>query len=96
MLYMLPNSPAIPLPVVFDGTGQEIDLQHISNVWRPLSGSGRDFSLFSGKKLPADQSGKSKNLHQPFGLMSPCTTSQDRGGRNKVQAAQVRPLLGRS
>jgi hypothetical protein len=93
---MLPNSPAIPLPAVFDRTGQAIDLQHISNAWRSPSGSGKYFSLLAGKKLPADQSGKSKNLHQPFGLMSPCTTSQDRGGRNKVQAAQVRPLLGRS
>jgi len=42
------------------------------------------------------QSGKSKNLHQPSGLMSPATTSQDRGLRNKLQAAQVSPFFGRS
>jgi len=63
-------------------------------AWAPfvLAGvGGRD-----GRALVAVQSGKSKNLHQPLGLMSPRTTSQDRGGRNKVQAAQLKPLFGRS
>jgi len=31
-----------------------------------------------------------------LGLMSPATTSQDRGLRNKLQAAQVSPFFGRS
>jgi hypothetical protein len=48
------------------------------------------------EKTDARQSGRSKNLHQPFGLISPATTWHDRGGRNKLQAAQARPLLGRS
>jgi hypothetical protein len=79
----------------FHHTNQTIDLQGISNV----GGAFRElkiFSLLAGKMLLAHQSGKSKNLHQPFGLMSPCTTSQDRGGRNSVQAAQVSPFFGRS
>ena len=42
----------------------------------------------------AIQSGKSKNLHQPLGLMSPFTTSQERGLRNRLQAAQVSPFFG--
>jgi hypothetical protein len=75
---------------------QAIDKHYIFRDASWFSGTEKDSSLFSGKKLLAGQSGKSKNLHQPFGLMSPSTTSQDRGGRNKVQAAQMRPLFGRS
>src|SRR4051812_13776918 len=40
------------------------------------------------------QSGMSKNLHQPFGLMSPSTISQAWGGRNWAQTSQARPFLG--
>jgi hypothetical protein len=42
------------------------------------------------------QSGRSKYLHHPLGLVSPSTTWHDRGGRNRLQAAQSRPLFGRS
>src|SRR6516164_9864058 len=56
----------------------------------------KSFPLSAAERTKYLQSGKSKNLHQPFGLMSPATTWQDRGGRNRVQAAQVRPPFGRS
>jgi hypothetical protein len=40
------------------------------------------------------QSGKSKNRHQPLGLMSPATTTQARGGRNNAHPAQLNPPFG--
>jgi hypothetical protein len=43
----------------------------------------------------AAQSGKSKNRHQPVGLIAPATTAQAAGGRNSAQAAQLRPAFGR-
>jgi hypothetical protein len=42
------------------------------------------------------QSGKSKNRHQPLGLISPATTAQARGGRKSAHAAQLNPPFGRS
>jgi hypothetical protein len=40
------------------------------------------------------QSGKSKKRHQPLGLITPATTTQAAGRRNKAQAAQLSPALG--
>ncbi len=40
------------------------------------------------------QSGKSKSLHQPVGLMSPMTTLQLRGRIKKVHTAQLNKPLG--
>jgi hypothetical protein len=42
------------------------------------------------------QSGRSKNRHQPLGLIGPATTAQAAGGRNSAQAAQLNPFFGRS
>jgi hypothetical protein len=43
---------------------------------------------------PSGQSGKSKNLHQPVGLISRLTTLQLRGRMNNVQTAQLNKPLG--
>jgi hypothetical protein len=44
--------------------------------------------------LFAFQSGKSKSLHQPVGLISPLTTLQPRGRMKKVQTAQLSKSFG--
>jgi hypothetical protein len=41
-----------------------------------------------------NQSGKSKSLHHPVGLISPLTTLQLRGLTKSVQAAQLNMPLG--
>jgi hypothetical protein len=52
-------------------------------------------SCWSSLRQPEpDQSGRSKNLHQPLGLMSPATISQPRGGRNNEQTSQTSPFFG--
>jgi hypothetical protein len=75
---------------------QEADLACFLDYRSVHSGAERIFSAVGSGKDDVPQSGKSKNLHQPFGLMSPATTWHELGGRNRVQAAQARPPLGRS
>jgi hypothetical protein len=86
----------IQLPPNRASSSQAPDLHLISGFWGCFSGAERVFSAVGSGKDEVPQSGKSKNLHQPFGLMSPATTWQDRSGRNRVQAAQARPPFGRS
>jgi hypothetical protein len=44
--------------------------------------------------FPSGQSGKSKNLHQPVGLISPLTTLQLRGRMKNEQTAQLNKPFG--
>jgi len=89
-------APEIPLPPDSAESHQEADLSRFLDRWTVHSGVERIFSAVGSGKDDVPQSGTSKNLHQPFGLISPATTWHDRGGRNRVQAAQARPPLGRS
>jgi hypothetical protein len=89
-------APKIRLPPEPAESYQEPDLAWFS-VYRTVhSGIESNLSAVGSGKDDVPQSGKSKNLHQPFGLMSPATTWHERGGRNRVQAAQARLPFGRS